>query len=446
MTYSKIAATAICAGISLFASLPLHAGAAAEVSSPQRNGALPGGGTYVVHRDATVGNAVVELWFRAPGAGYDSAAPGLSRLALTAVAASRPAPHDTSFAEAVRLAGGRLSINAYPDIVEVGASVPAASAAAIVRAMTRAYFRATIGADGFKSAQRDVALAAAEKHFSADRTVHDLLMTQLFTGGPAHYPPTPDSVASLGRLTLAQTQAFAQRAFREANAVLSIAGNAGPAAVAAAWHPAGAASGAPVSDPPFDSTPARDLGDAVAAAPIAGAGLAWLGPGIAKTRAATALDFVADYLFNADNGVVTAAADSIDPDSVVNGQFITLHEPGVLLVTISSQKQAGALRAETLAAVDRLRSPLDARAFAAARKAFEYHILSAVQTPVNAADNFGWFAVEGDAAYAPGDVSGTYVRDVESLDPRFVASVVRAYLAHPATVELTQSHSQEASQ
>ncbi len=73
--------------------------------------------------------------------------------------------------------------------------------------------------------------------------------------------------------------------------------------------------------------------------------------------------------------------------------------------------------------------------------------MSAVQTPQNEADNSGWYAAEGDVHYAPGDSSGTYVRNVRSLNPEFVAETVRRYLQHPAVVELrTADRPQEAAQ
>ena len=46
-----------------------------------------------------------------------------------------------------------------------------------------------------------------------------------------------------------------------------------------------------------------------------------------------------------------------------------------------------------------MRRPLDAKTFAAALAAFEYHLLSDLQTPSEMADNFDWYVVEGNAAY-----------------------------------------------
>ncbi|MDQ2872989.1 MAG: hypothetical protein M3R35_07675 [Candidatus Eremiobacteraeota bacterium] len=417
MLRKRNATAAICSIVSLFAF------AAAPASAAQ----------YVVRSDTTVGSAVVEVWFRAPGAGYANDRPGIARVAVTAAAASRPSPHGTSFAETVRAAGGRLSISAYPDMVSVAVSAPANQAPAMLRALTRAYFAPHISADGLKSAQRDTAIAVAERRFSADRLLHDALFAQLFAQGPAHYPATPDSVKDVNALAMDEVQTFASRAFRSGNAVVTLAGNFDPSIVSNSQQPAGSAQ--PMEEP-FDSVLSTAREAVVLPAAVAGTGLGYAGPPIADMRAATALDFVADYLFNPDTGAVAKAAVSEDSGAVLNGQFVTLHRTGAMIVTIASANKAMALRDGVLAAIDRLQSPLEPRTFSAALAAFEYHIESAVQTPQNQADNFGWYAAQGDANYAPGEQSGTYVRNVRSLDPQFVAATVRRYLQHPALVEL----------
>ena len=52
------------------------------------------------------------------------------------------------------------------------------------------------------------------------------------------------------------------------------------------------------------------------------------------------------------------------------------------------------------------------------------------------ADNLGWYAMQGNGPYAPGDSSGTYAQNVDSLDPSYVADVVKKYLHDPTVVEL----------
>ena len=72
---------------------------------------------------------------------------------------------------------------------------------------------------------------------------------------------------------------------------------------------------------------------------IDGLGLAWIGPPISDQKAATALDFVADYLFREQTGVVVKALDAKPSDALVVGQFITLHDPGIMVVTIGGSHE-----------------------------------------------------------------------------------------------------------
>jgi len=89
----------------------------------------------------------------------------------------------------------------------------------------------------------------------------------------------------------------------------------------------------------------------------------------------------------------------------------------------------GAERFSVKIAFGRVIDPLRPRA----RDAFEYHILSDLQTPTERADNFGWYAVEGNLAYAPGvnGDAGAYFTAAKSLTPAFVADVVTRYLSKP---------------
>ena len=64
----------------------LFAAPCGATASMQQRGPLPRGGSYMLHPNPTVGAAAIGLWFRAPGAGYDNASPGISRLAATAAA------------------------------------------------------------------------------------------------------------------------------------------------------------------------------------------------------------------------------------------------------------------------------------------------------------------------------------------------------------------------
>lgn len=380
-----------------------------------------------VHADPTAATTAIELWYRVPAPGYDLKTPGIARLALASVAASKLGS-GASLSELVNQVGGALSLAVYPDIVMVGATVPAAQASRVLRAMTSAYFGADITTSGLKLGAEDSAVVAAQIPYDSERTLQDALFAQLFADGPAHYAPIPDATA-FTKITQNEVQSFAARAFRRENAIVSLAGDV--SGLTSQLQPASTVTA------PIDSTASSQTAPAtMLTSREAGAGVAWAGPPIGDTRAATALDFVADYLFDADHGTVAQAA-NVQRDVLLSGQFITLHNPGALVVTISGDT-ANTILPNVLDAVAKMQQPLDPVTFAAARKAFIYHILSQIQTPTERADNNGWYAAEGNAAYAPGDPSGTYLTIANSLDPQYVANIVRQYLRNPVTVRLVR--------
>ncbi len=427
---------ALVAALALTVSLAPLAAPAAEQSG--QSGTLPHGGSYIIYRDTALGNAAIDLWFRAPGAGYDNASPGISRLAATAVAAA-PLESGKSLVTFVRGLGGRLTINVYPDIVGVSVVVPADAARRAIAAITSAYFSPTVDDNALKAAQRDVAVLGVQKRYSFDQLLHDQLFERIFTGGAAHYPPIPNAVPDITKISLAQVTGFAHRAFRSGNATLTLTGNVDPVFVAAVTAGSGGNSDAPIDSVVASSPPAQS----VVPATVPGVGMAWVGPAIADERSATAMDFIADYLFREDTGLLSKGLDPTS-DDFVNGQFITLHHPGVMLVTVGGKKTAD-LQRRVMDTLAKLQQPLDANTFGAAREAFLYHLASDTQLPEQQADNLGWYASEGNAAYAPSDPQSTYWNLARSLDPGFVASVVRQYLAHPVVVQLQATESKESS-
>ncbi len=413
---------------------PLRAPATDE--SQQVRGALPHGGDYVIERDDTIGAAAIDLWFRAPGAGYDNMSPGIARLAATAVTAA-PLESGKSLVALVRGVGGRITISAYPDIVGVSATVPAAAARRVVTAMTSAFFSPAFDDASLKTAQRDMAVLGVQKRYSTDQTLHDALFEHLFSGGAAHYSPIPDTVSDLTKITLPEVTKFAARAFRSANSTLALAGNVDASAIEAVT-----AGTAGTPDAPIDSQRAGEpSANAVVTAAVSGNGLAWFGPPIADEKSATALDFVADYLFRDGTGVVSK---TLDPsgDAYVNAQFITLHDPGVMLVTVGGGNAATTAQG-VVRAIESLQQPLDDRTFTAARNAFFYHLSSDIQGPQEQADNLGWYASEGNGSYAPSVADSSYWKAAAALDPQFVASVVKRYLVHPVSVQLQIAPSKE---
>ncbi|HWT06011.1 MAG TPA: insulinase family protein, partial [Xanthomonadales bacterium] len=286
---------------------------------------------------------------------------------------------------------------------------------------------------GFAVAQRDVGEDALLRSVEPD-AIEDALGAALFASGPFHDGTIP--TAKLADVTVERVRAFAERAFRPANAILILAGNVDSAALGSVAARSGNTSPAapePAAAPvpaarTADTEPLRRTGI------VSGTGLGWLGPPIADERAATALDFLADALFAPKTGTVAKALRT--RKASVTGKFVTYHNPGVFLVTITGD-DAAAARPIVENAVAAAATPMSPAAFEAARAAFVYRLLAAMETPAEVADTFGWYAVEGAAAYAPaeGGLRGRYFSLAAALTPASVAQAAARYLgAAPAVV------------
>lgn len=408
--------------------------AAALATSEVQTGSLPHGGTYFVATDPASPTSAIDLWFRAPDDGYGTPVAGLARVATTAAAAAKLAS-GKSLAEIVAQAGGRLTIQVFPDIIGVGIVVPPGDARMMLAAATAAYFAPNLDASALRSAQSDATVMAVQQQYESGSLGRALLFSQLFASGPAHEPPLPLQPGDLAHVTLPDVTAFAQRAFRASNAFVVLAGNVGTDLVGAVTD----GSGSGVPDAPAHSQPARGSQQPVAqSGAVPAVTIGWIGPPIADERASTALDFVSDYLFRAGSGVVSRQLARTNPRLGIGGQFVTLNDPGIMLVTIEGSSDA-AVQAQVLDAVRAMEQPLSERDFAAAREAFLYHLSDDTQTAEAEAANVGWYAAEGAPQYAPGGTD--YDRIARSLDPEYVASVVRRYLTQPAIVRITESAS-----
>jgi predicted Zn-dependent peptidase len=385
-------------------------------------GRLPVGGTVIVRPAQGAPVAAIELWYRAPSTGFGpKPAPGIARLAAQMVAASKPIVGE-ALGTAIGDLGGRLGITAYGDSVAISASVPASAARNVVKLMTTAYFAPVVTEDGFQEARREVVQEAELSAIDPETVTRDAVFAQLFSAGPQHFPALGDP-KDIAAIALADAKAFATRAFRAQNATLVLSGDVDASVAEAAAEPELATSVAPVT---------KTFGEVVG-------GYGWIGPAIADTREATAMDFIADYLFRPDDGYVTRQVDQKYPHALLLGQFITLHDPGVMFVVYSGRDDTPALRSLVDDGFAHVQLPMTASTFAAALESFKYHLLSDLQTPSELADNFGWYAVEGAPDYAPGanGDSGTYFKAADSLTPEFVASVATKYFSKaPATVTL----------
>ena len=395
-------------------------------------GSLPNGVNYEVRPDPAAPAAAVALWFRAPAGGFAAGGvASLSRLAAATVAGSAPIT-GTPLGRLVDRFGGRVSVAAYPDSVAVTALVPADRVAETVRAMTADYFAPVVTADGFQLAERDVGEELLLRSYDPADAIEDALGTALFGAGPLSAKAATDAY-SVQALTADMVRAFAERAFRPANAILVLSGNVDASALQDVAAREGAAAGAePASAPsvrPATGAPLRVEGHAD------GTGLGWIGPPITDEAAATALDFTADALFAPQTGIVQRALAT--RKVTVTGKFVTYRNPGVFLVTISGDDAAAALPIVERAVAD-ARHPMTAAAFASARAGFIYRLLAQMETPSELADTYGWYAVEGNAGYAPSEAGlhGRYFGVTGKLTPAGVAQTVSRYLG-PAPVIVT---------
>lgn len=397
----------------------------AEAATAYRTGTLPDGATYYFDQLGKEPVAAIALWFRAPAQGFDpTAQPGLSRLAATAVAASQPVT-GTSLVSFVDGIGGRLTIQATPDTLEVSAVVPADQAAATVRAFTRSYFAPVVTDAGLGDAGRAELIRGEMQAASAQEQLDDALYGALFTSGPAKYPNF-STAAAISATDTTRIRTFAERAFRPTNAILIVTGDVDQRVLADAIP--GQVKPAAGAEPPAAEQIAPNPAPVHITAAQPGFGLAWAGPPITDERAATALDFVVDYLFT-DRGPLNDAAHRTGSD--IEGNFLTYHDPGVFLVTATGGDLTAA-RADVEKTISALQRPLSPALFDAARTAFVYHTFSDSQTPGELADSYGWYAAEGDVGYAPGvdGNRGRYVTDASGLTPQFVAATVAKYLGH----------------
>ena len=324
----------------------------------------------------------------------------------------------------MRSLGGRLVLGGEPDMTSVDVIGPAGSARRALAALTTAYFAPAPDAAAYALALRDSAVRGVERRYSPDLAMHDAIFARMLASGPAHVAVLPGTADAYTTIPLASVAAFA-------NAFLALAGNVDVTMLDAITDgdPSASATAGPIDS---------QLGPAgtTTTVPAAVAGLAYgyAGPPIRDERAATALDFISDYLFDPDRGVVSRQLR--DAAANVTGHFLTFHDPGLTVVSISGGdlERAGA---DVRAAIAGMARPLDAATFAAARRAFVYRTAFSTSTPSGLADGLAWYALQGNAAYAPGDASGTYANAIASLDPAYVASVARRYLQTPTVVHLT---------
>ncbi len=333
------AALALAGLLAFTGGAPAGAQAPAAAPAPQVPGPQgPLSGPQVIVRE-TAGAPVasLELWFRAPSAGFDAKqTPGLARLAAQVVSASKPIVGD-SLDHIVGDLGGRLMISAFSDAVSVTAIVPSGGARRVLGAMTRAYFSPVISDDGYRDAARAVAVDAAIQSFNSEVVGRDAVFAALFATGPKVAPPggEPQGIGSIELDAGSRVrEARVPRAERDRRRDRPRDADDLATAVAAGRPSVDPASA--TAEPPLPSDLAAVPATLTRKLEDTGGALGWAGPPIRSEREATALDFVADYLFRTGSGTIAAPLADREPTANVIGQFITLRDPGVFLVTYTS--------------------------------------------------------------------------------------------------------------
>jgi predicted Zn-dependent peptidase len=415
-------------------------------SSPTFDQQLTNGAMLVVRRAGAVPMAALEVWIRCPSSDYDGSHPGISRLAALALAEEKSAT-SLSLRDAVRIAGGRLGVAVYAEAAEISIVAPSYGASALLEKLSQTIGHAYIDQAAFETARTRLAAGQVASGEIVDQELRDALFAQLFSGGPQK-DSTYGTPVSLRDMTLQDVTTFIGRAYVPKNEIITAVGDVQPQEVQK--HIAALAS--PGAAPPaMPDSPLAPYGRAPAALPNAqadenGAGLAWAGPPISDQRAATAMDFLSDYLTNPDTGVLVKAIAGVDSEADFTGQFVTLRNPGVFFVTVAGKQFDPALlpsfiRSTLQSAVGHRFSTAD---FNRARDAYVTHLLRDLQTDQDLADNYGWYFAQGALDYSPSfadmALSGDYFTQVSSLTPDYVFSVAKKYLlANPAIVVLQRT-------
>lgn len=432
--------------------------AVASASASQLSGALDSSGrradglTYRVIGGGASPTEAIEVWLRCPADGYDGKRPGIARLAALSIVESKA--HGFSLRDIARDNGGLVTVQVFPAATEIGIVVPAYLAGPAQAALLADVFQPALEDAAFKNGKvrlaEELALATAEP----DNALRERLFNVMFSDGP-YADSTYGTAAQIASATLADAQTFIGQAYRPERAIAASAGLDASDALGEI-----ATSGTMINR----SVPALTLAGAgdvpsstlrAAYAPatlpagvthgVSAVALGWPGPPITDQRAATAMDFLSDYLMGDPMGTVTQALKSAQPDAQFDGQFITLENPGIMFAgvwgsDIDRQAAVTAIRAAVKRVVD---APLSDAEFAQAALAYRTRLLHDMSSPQSLADNLGWYFAQGAPAYTPVALtvgSGDYVTSADSLTAGYVHDIARRYLsAEPAVVALPES-------
>lgn len=440
MTYSaRGGLAALFFSTALLAAASSPAAAANDTPSQlMESGQRPDGLTYRIIGGGASPTEAIEIWFRCPADGYDGTRPGIARLAALAIADDNRG--GASLRDIANTSGGEVAIQVFPAATEIGIVVPAYLSGAVQDAMLTRIFHPSLGDDAIKSAKLRMAEQLSLAGVEPDIYLRERLFASIFANGP-YRDSTFGTAASLDKLSLTDVQEYIADAFRPANAIAASAGLGSQdayGAIATSSAATGESKALPHSTVRTSFQPVTLPIDSSTA--VRAVALGWVGPPISDQKAATAMDFLSDYLMRDGYGTAAVALAKAQPASAFDGQFITLQDPGIMFAGVwgtglDRRAAVSTLRAAVQRVVD---APISDADFARASIAFQTHLLHDMDGPQSVADNVGWYFAQGATAYTPVDMifgTGGYEAAAGSLTPGFVHDIARRYLSsEPAVV------------
>ena len=394
---------------------------------------LSDGLTMEVRHASGSGAVALEIWIRCPANGWTSSQPGIAR--LTALAAVDAKSGNTTLRDTVHARGGEVGVSIFQTATEFVVLSPADQAPVLEDALMRAVFRPSIDAAALDQARTRLAAEQAISAQSAAAVLRDKVFATIFTNGPLHDAPLGDAKL-LQSASLTEIRDFAAHSYVPSASAAIALGN-GDANVLSAHIAAASPSEAGSS-----TLPASAIG-AAPAVPIAltnpnvdgpGVALGWAGPPISDRRAATAMDFLSDYLTDAKTGLFASAATSTNARASIDGQYVTLEQSGLFFVSATGTGVDPATMEKSLrdALGQVLDRPISHGSFAASLSAYETRLLRQMDSPQGLADNYGWYFAMNAPSYAPSatdvSLSGEYFAAAASLTPDYVRYVAHRYL------------------
>ena len=400
---------------------------------------LSSGVTIAVRRATASPTVALEVWVACPSSGYGDPQPGLARLAAIALVSQKD--RGGSLRDAARADGARLNVAVFSTSTEFVITAPSYAAPTLIDALVTRIFHPKIDAVALADARKVVTAQQIAAAATPDVALRDAVFASLFAGGPYH-DSTYGTAETLKSISLAGVRTFAAAAFVPSNAIVVAVGDLDERAIGTRIESAAPlrGPGRPVPASTLATNPSAGRTIAGSLPEVAGVATGWVGPPISDNRAATAMDFLSDYLTRPEYGAVPKAVGQADPEATFMGQFVTLESPGVFyLLAAGRRADPQALASAMRAAFQRVvTASLPSADFARALSAFRTHMLRDTQTPQAIADNYGWYFVQGAPAYSPSAVdenlAGDYFAALNSLTAEYVQQVAKKYLGAAAVV------------